>query len=184
LKSFFLYSNFDNFDPVFIVSYFSSTVKKIFLPLLFTFVYFTCTAQNIKDLFIEDSDNGKPIAELLMEIEKKAGVDFIYNEKKMQALTVYGVTNKQRLLDYLNNYLSTYKIVRVTEKIIFIMDKNQADAHGLSKENYIVLKEKAGSTYSLEGVVLDGKTDEALVGAQVIFPSTKKGTLSDVNGNF
>lgn len=166
------------------VTYLRFAVIRISLLFLCTFTYLACTAQNVKEIFIDDSDNGKPLAKLLTEIEGKQDVDFIYDEKKLQALTVYGITSKQRLVDYLNDYLSVYKIVRISEKIIFIVDKAQADNYGLGRENYIVLKEKGGSTFTLEGVVLDGKTDEALVGAQVIFPSSKKGTLSDVNGYF
>ena len=186
MKEIFPYSNVSPTKTVCntVIHYFRFAAMRILLPLLFTFPFLTCTAQQVKDIFIGDLDNGKPLAELLKEIEAKQGVDFIYDEKKLQALTVYGVTGKQRLVEYLNDYLSVYKIVKVNEKVFFIFDKTQADNYGLNKENFLVLKEKGGSTFTLEGIVLDGKTDEPLVGAQVIFPSSKKGTLTDVSGNF
>ena len=64
------------------------------------------------------------------------------------------------------------------------MDRIQADSTGLNKGTYVILKKKNSDPLSIEGIVLDGKTDEPLVGAQIVMPATKKGTLSDVNGNF
>jgi hypothetical protein len=167
-----------------VIHHFLFVVIRTSLLFLFAFTYLTGKAQSIKDIFIDESDNGKPLAELLTQIEGVQDVDFIYDEKKLQALTVHSVTSKQRLVEYMNEYLSIYKVVRISERIFVIVDKAQADYYGLGKDNYIVLKEEGGSTFTLEGVVLDGKTDEALIGAQVIFPSSNKGTLSDVNGYF
>ncbi|HZI24790.1 MAG TPA: TonB-dependent receptor [Chryseolinea sp.] len=157
---------------------------RILLVLLLSFVCYSVSAQNVRDIFVNASDNGKPLAALLNEIEAKQGVDFIFDEKKLQALTVHGLTMKQRLVEYLDQYLAIYKAVRINERIIFIMDRIQADSAGFSRENYIILKKKNSARFSIEGIVLDGKTDEPLVGAQVIFPAVRKGTLSDVNGNF
>ncbi len=151
---------------------------------LFILLYAPSVAQSVKDLYVESSDNGKPLGTLLLEMETKYGVDFIFDENKLQALTVNNVMTRQRVLEYLDNYASIYKMVRINEKVTFIVDRVQAETYALTKENYIVLKERKASTFPLEGIVLDGKTDEPLVGAQVIFPATKKGTLSDVNGNF
>lgn len=141
-------------------------------------------AQNAKDFFIEESDNGKPISAVLNEAEKKYAIDFIYDEKKMLALTVVGVIDRQRLTDYFNANLPGYKIVRITEKIFFMMDKQQADNFGMNRDSYIVLKEKNGNKVTLEGKVLDGKTDQPLTEAHILFPGSKKGTTSDINGNF
>ena len=66
---------------------------RILLALLFSFIVFSATAQNVKDIFVNVSDNGKPVAELLHEIEARQGVDFIFDEKKLQALTVHGITH-------------------------------------------------------------------------------------------
>ena len=157
---------------------------RILLALLLSFIGFSTTAETVKDIFLNASDNGKPLAELLHEIKAKQGVDFIFDEKKLQALTVHSITMKQRLVDYLDQYLAIYKAVKINERIIFIMDRIQADSTGMNKENYVILKKKSSARFSIEGIVLDGKTDEPLIGAQVIMPATKKGTLSDVNGNF
>ena len=101
---------------------------RILLALLFSFIVFSATAQNVKDIFLNVSDNGKPVAELLHEIEAREGVDFIFDEKKLQALTVHSVTMKQRLVDYLDQHLAIYKAVKINERIIFIMDRIQADS--------------------------------------------------------
>lgn len=158
-------------------------MRKLLL-LLLSLIVLPAAAQNVRDIFVNPSDNGKPLGTLLNEIEARQGVDFIFDEKKLNALTVHSVTMKQRLVDYLDQYLSTYKTVRINDKIIFIMDRIQADSSGLNRENYIILKKRNSTRFLLEGIVLDGKTDEPLVGAQVTMPAVKKGTLSDANGNF
>jgi len=48
---------------------------RILAALLFFFIGFSATAQNVRDIFLNVSDNGKPLAELLHEIEAKEGVD-------------------------------------------------------------------------------------------------------------
>lgn len=152
--------------------------------LLFVFINVSAIAQSFKDIYIDLNDNGKPLGSLLHDLELKYGVDFIYDERKLQALTVNNVMTRQRVLDYLGAYAGIYKVVTISDRITFIIDKTLVENYGLTKESYIVLKERESSVFPLEGVVLDGKTDEPLVGAQVIFPETKKGTLSEVNGNF
>jgi outer membrane receptor protein involved in Fe transport len=156
----------------------------VFLSLSFIFFCLAGYSQAARDLFIEAGDNGKPVSNFLKDMEKKHGVDFIYDENKMLALTIMGVTLKQRITDYFSSNLPAYKIIRISDRILFIVDKHEADMYGWSRENYVVLKERSGSKITLEGTVLDGKTDEPLAGAQVYFAGSKKGTLSDVNGNF
>lgn len=155
---------------------------KLFSCSLFVLAFASGNAQSARDLFVEAADNGKPISRILEELETKHQVDFIFDKERMLALTLTGVTLKQRITDYFNSNLP-YKISRISDRIFLIMDSQQADL-GWSKENFIILKEGSSSIITLEGTVLDGKTDEPLVGAQVYFSESKKGTLSDVDGNF
>ena len=39
----------------------------------------------------------------------------------------------------------------------------------MNRDSYIVLKEKNGNKITLEGKVLDGKTDQPLTGAHIYF---------------
>ena len=151
--------------------------------ILLVLFFDSASAQSVRDLYVESADNGKPLSQVLEALEEKNQVDFIFEKERMLALTVTGVTLRQKITDYFNSNLP-YKIIRVSEKIFFIMDKQQADLNGWNRENFIILKEKNGASITLEGTVLDGKTDEPLTGAQVYFSASKKGTLSDVNGNF
>ncbi len=157
---------------------------KIYLALLIITFNVSSYAQNIREIFVEEAHNGIPVSKFLDQIEEKHNVDFIFDEKNMLALTITGVTLKQRLADYIEQNFPLYRIIRVNEKILAIVEKAQADAYGWNKESFIVLTARKDATISLEGYVLDGKTDEPLVGAQVYFPAKKTGTLSDVNGKF
>jgi outer membrane receptor protein involved in Fe transport len=141
------------------------------------------SGQSTRDLYVEGADNGKPLSKVLEALEANFQVDFIFDKDRMLALTVTGVTLRQKITDYFNSNLP-YKVIRITDRIFFIMDKQQADLYGWNRENFIILKERSGSLITLEGTVLDGKTDEPLAGAQVYFTESKKGTLSDVHGNF
>lgn len=156
---------------------------KFFSCLLLALLSLPGNAQSVRDLYVEAADNGKPLSQLFEELEQKHQVDFIFEKERMLALTVTGVALRQKITDYFNANLP-YKISRITEKILFVMDKQQADLYGWNKENFIILKERTAPIITLEGTVLDGKTDEPLAGAQVYFSASKKGTLSDANGNF
>ncbi|HEX6225159.1 MAG TPA: TonB-dependent receptor, partial [Chryseolinea sp.] len=140
--------------------------------------------QSPRDIFIDIDDNGKPVSQFLEDVEQKQNVDFIYNEEEMLALTIVGVTGKQRLSDYFNEKLPIFKMTKVSERIFVLMDKDTMEHAGLNKENVIILKPKSTELITLEGQVVDGKTDEPLIGAQVFFPESKRGTQSDVNGLF
>ena len=135
---------------------------------------FSGYAQSVRDIFIEASDNGKPVSLLLTEIEQKHGVDFICDEQKMLALTVYGVTLKQRITDYFHSNLPAYKIIKINEKIFMIVGRQEADLNGWVRENYIILKQRNDARITLKGTVLVGKTDEPLSGAQMYFSESKK----------
>jgi hypothetical protein len=138
-------------------------------------------AQNVRDIFVDESSNGKVFLQFLTDLEKEYQVDFIVDEAEMRALTVMGITHKQRLTEYLDIYASALRVVRIDERTFFIIDKKLADEYGWSKESYIVLKDRK---LSLKGTIIDGKNDDPLPGAQVYFPTLKQGALSDENGRF
>ncbi|MBL6449780.1 TonB-dependent receptor [Fulvivirga sp. 29W222] len=142
-------------------------------------------AQNLKDVFVDPSDNGKIFSEFLYDLEKKYGVDFIFDEQKIQALTVNGIQERIRIIDYLDYYLVQYKVVKTHDNILFIVDKHLGEEFGKRKDNYVAVKANTkGGIVTLEGVVTDAGTDDPIVGAQVYISKLNKGALTDVNGRF
>jgi hypothetical protein len=141
-------------------------------------------AQTLKDIFVDESDNGKIFSEFLHELEVSNKVDFICDERKMRALTVMKITERQRLSDYLNDYLVNYKVFRFSDHVVFIIDRSVAENYGLKKENFILFKSRGNVPASLHGNVIDGRTKDPLIGAKIYLPQINTGAASDVNGSF
>lgn len=141
-------------------------------------------AQNLKDVFVEPSDNGKVFSDFLLSLEKKHNVDFVFDEKKIQALTVNGIQERTRIIDYLEYYLIQYKVVKTHDDILFIVDKDLGEEFGKRKDNYVAIKSNKEGRVTLEGVVTDAGSSDPIVGAQVYLPAINKGALTDVNGKF
>ena len=159
-------------------------LMRLTILLLLTFSWIVGNTQSIKDIFVDESSNGKIFGEFLQELEEKYSIDFIGNEQKLRALTVTGIIGRQRLADYLHNFSLILKVVSVSDQVIFLMDKTLVDAHGWERVDYIVLQEISGPEVSLDGTIIDGQTDDPLMGAQVYFPVLKQGTSSNVSGKF
>lgn len=159
-------------------------MNKLFITLLITTCATVIHAQDFRNIFVDQSDNGKVFSDLLKELEAEHSVDIIYDEAKMRSMTALRLTEKRRLLEYLNDYLTDYKVVRVQDDVLAIVDKTFGGEYGWKKEDYIIFKQAPTSTVSLAGEVQDGRVNEPLIGAQVSFPATRQGTLTDVEGKF
>lgn len=150
---------------------------------VFLFVCSTfATAQSYHNIMIDENSNGKGFGSFLREIEAQNSVDFIFEEDKLQNLTVTGIAGKQRLKDYLQEFLPAFHTVRVKEDVVFIISKETVGANDVSRGNFLVLKRQPGATISLKGEVTDGKTTEPLVGAKVYLPGLKTGDATSMTG--
>jgi hypothetical protein len=158
-------------------------MRNLFL-LVFLFSSVIGKSQQLKDIIIDETYNGKVFLDLLHQIEKQYNMDFICDEQKMQALTVTGITGRQRLTDYFNTFSASYKFYKITEKIIFVIEAPLAENYGWNKDNFLVLKKPPGQRTVISGVVIDGTSKETLVGAKVFLPGLKQGTLADTDGKF
>ena len=140
-----------------------------------------CTAQHLKGLVLDRSDNGRVLADYLLAAEDSFGVDFIVDMGKMQAYTINGITEKTRLTDFLNDYMVEFRVLRYSDDIAFIVDRRLAEMHGLKRENVVLFKNKGRL---VSGLVRDALTDEVLVGAKVELPQFQKTTITNVHGEF
>lgn len=139
--------------------------------------------QDLKSIIIDESDNGKVFSSFLREIEEKYQVDFIFDEEKIQAYTVNGITGRQRLLEYLEKYLVHHSVTRVSGNVVFIVERS-ADAFGRRQDDYFLLKQTGNGEALINGRLTDSGNGEPIVGAQIRVEELEGGALTDVNGNF
>ena len=137
-------------------------------------------AQSLRNVIINEEDNGKVLSRYLHSVEKDYDVNIVFNEIKIEALTINGVEKATRLLDYLGDYLIQYDVVKLNENLLFIVEKDISKNIGTNKSNYVVL----GTTTNISGTVIDGSTDDPITGAQVTITGQSGGTLTDLNGRF
>jgi TonB dependent receptor-like, beta-barrel/CarboxypepD_reg-like domain/TonB-dependent Receptor Plug Domain len=153
-----------------------------FFPL--TIISLITKGQNVKDIVIDESYNGRVFSEFLKEIEGRYKVDFIFEEAKMEALTVVGIEKRERLLEYLKRYLVPYDVTRIRDNVVFITEKAPGEKFGLDKDDYFILETPDTDEVTIRGQVIDSGNGEAIVGATVLIPDLNKGTLTDAQGNF
>ncbi|MEJ1240663.1 TonB-dependent receptor [Chryseolinea sp. T2] len=154
----------------------------------FFFVLLTCaisqvSAQALKDITIDQSSNGKVLSTFLQDLEKVHDIDFVGDMNRLEALTVQGIEKPMRLLEYLDSFSGIIDVVKISEKVIVLADKNTLkNTLTNTKPQYLVLSE--GSHGSITGTVSDAHSQSTLTGAQLYFPVSKKGTAADENGQF
>src|SRR5689334_21740553 len=154
----------------------------------FFFVLLSCafsqvSAQALKDITVDQSSNGKVLSTFLQDLEKVHDIDFIGDMNRLEALTVQGIEKPMRLMEYLETFSGIINVVKISEKIIVLADKNTLkNILANTKPQYLVLSE--GSRGHINGTVSDAHTESTLTGAQLYFPVSKKGTAADENGQF
>ena len=63
----------------------------------------------------------------------------------MRSLTALRLTEKRRFLEYLNDYLTDYKVVKIQDDIVAIVEKTFGGEYGWKKENYIIFKQSSAT---------------------------------------
>jgi len=139
-------------------------------------------AQNLRDIQVKPSDNGKIFSTLLKEIEKEHSIDFLADFERLNALTVHGIESPVRLMDYLDTYSGLLEIEKVNEHVIILIDRAILKGHQFVKPRYVVLKSDQSET--LSAMVTDALAKTPLVGARVYSPVERRGTATDETGRF
>ncbi len=158
-------------------------VRSLLFLLVFTFTLKVSKAQGVKDIIIDESYNGRVFSEFLEQLEERYEVDFLFDHTKIEALTVVGITYRERLMEYLKRYLVLYDVVKVRDNVVFITRKSEGDELGLRKDDFILVRTPK-STATINGILVDSGNGEPIVGAQVIVQELKNGSLTDINGAF
>ena len=142
------------------------------------------SAQSFKGIVVRPSDNGTVLSEFLTQAEQTHGVDFICDMKAMRAYTLTGITEPQRLTDYLEKKLANFTIFKFSDQVIFIIDRSIEDKFALHKENFLLFPGEQNEGIILEGSVFDAINASPLIGAKVYLPQSRKTAATDADGSF
>lgn len=161
-------------------------MKNLLIIFVFFLVTYQTNAQNLKNIIIDESANGKRLNAYLMEVEQLNNIDFLFEADVVDALTISGVSGKMYLSSYLDIFLEPYKlkVIRSSDNIYFIISEALWWEYGKNKENYVVFKIEKARKQLLNGVIKDIDSGEPIIGAQVINTKTGNGVLTDKNGYF
>ena len=159
---------------------------RIFAITITMLLSFVIQAQNFSSIVVTEADNGKGLAQLLSEIERKHDVDFISNkEQLLRAYTVTGIRNEMYLSEFLRLYLEPLNLMTVRkDNVVFLVSQADFLKYGNRKNNFVVLKSaKNADRVFVKGKIKDN-ANETVVGAQIIIPELSVGGISDIDGNF
>lgn len=140
--------------------------------------------QDLKNIIVDESDNGKVFSSFLLEIEQDYKVDFIFDEERIQAYTVNGITGRQRLLEFLEKFLVHHAVTQVTDKVVFIVERTGIDTFGERRNDYYLLRQGGTEEVVVSGRLTDSGNGQPIVGAQIRAEELEGGTITDIDGNF
>ncbi|HEX7015688.1 MAG TPA: carboxypeptidase-like regulatory domain-containing protein, partial [Cyclobacteriaceae bacterium] len=151
-------------------------------------IFLLCTGvsalgQDLRNIFIDENQNGKIFSAFLEEMERTYNVDFIFDVAQIQAYTVNGITGRQRLLEFLDKFLVHHTVTRISNKVVFIVERSP-DKFGDRRDDFIVLKKPVSDEVTVQGQLIDSGNGEPIIGAQVRVDELNSGTLTDMDGNF
>ena len=151
-------------------------------------IFLLCTGvsalgQDLRNIFIDENQNGKIFSAFLEEMERTYNVDFIFDVAQIQAYTVNGITGRQRLLEFLDKFLVHHTVTRISDKVVFIVERSP-DKFGDRRDDFIVLKKPVSDEVTVQGQLIDSGNGEPIIGAQVRVDELNSGTLTEMDGNF
>lgn len=141
-------------------------------------------AQNINTISVDESANGRNIADYLSSIEQEYLVDFVFTDDLISPLIISGVKKKTSMHSFLEYQLEPYDLaaVKIRDNIIFILEKSVLEAFGKKKDNYKIFENV--SPRILTGTIIDKATGDPIIGSQVTIPKLQLGVLTDSIGYF
>lgn len=153
--------------------------------LFYTIVSFSTilstTGQRLKDIVVDDQDNGKKLVDFIKELENQHQVDFIYPVDRINSMIITGVKREYNITDFLEVFLAHLSYAKINDRIMVIAEQDRID---LIKAGKYFLVPFANVETELNGVVFDASTDEPMINAQVFIPANNSGTITDFDGKF
>ena len=148
------------------------TSKAIMIFLISSLFAFNASAQGQKISIVQ---KGKPLNEILNEIELKSGYSILVrsNDVDLKQIVTLNISNK-----------TVEEILTVLFKSNGIkFEVNGKNISIFAPQNRIDKKNSEQTVKKITGLVTDEK-GEPIIGATIIEVNTKKGTISDINGIF
>jgi hypothetical protein len=152
--------------------------------IFFLLVCGSVRAQSFREAVISPADNGRVLSDVLAEMENLHGIEFICDEKEMQTYTINGIVEKERLTDFLKDYLVDFRLFKVSDEVMFIIHRSGSDHFALNDDNFLLFPERDDSLFTLRGSVVDGLSREPLINAKIFVRQTGATTVADENGKF
>jgi TonB-linked SusC/RagA family outer membrane protein len=123
------------------------------------------------------------LEKVLLQVKKQSGLAVVYQDQLMKrskpvTISVRNVTVQQALTIIFKDQDLTWELVG--DKIISIREKNQAPA----KQQVGTFTEKSQPPIEIRGRVVDAKTGEPLVGANIYLKESQVGVSTNEKGEF
>lgn len=155
-------------------SFLGLILQGVLVNLLFAFT--SAEGQNLRDVKVSVNVVNVSLEQALQIIESKTQFKFIFFEEGLplkEKATV--IVDDESLYNILEVFAKDYGLTfnRINDQIV--VKKNQGQT-----ENLVTAVE----TGTIKGKVTDVKTGEGLIGASVTIKGTKRGSSTDLNGNY
>jgi len=159
-------------------------LKITFVAICISLLTLDTSAQNINKIIVDESANGKNMADYLLSIEQEYQVDFVFTDQSIRPLIIGGIQKRIYMYSFLDSVLEPFNFaaIRVKDNVIFILGKPIRDEFGKKKDNYRIIK--TIDPGKLSGRITDGASGQPIIGSQVTIPNLQLGVLTDEKGYF
>lgn len=160
-------------------------MKQLLLIICFSLCLGTLSAQDIRSVYVEPTDNGVGIKDYLTKVENELNVDFIYDETLFGNFGMNGIAFKRKLTEYLELYFAAFELdfVLVEPNVGVILPTELAQRFN-PKSDFVILKKPTNGRATLTGDIYDIDLNEPLIGAQVIVESINTGGITNLDGEY
>lgn len=134
--------------------------------------------QDISDIRLDTTTNGRIMGELLDQLEAEYKVDFVLEDQTIRTRKVAYVMEKMKLLPFIEKQLWDKEIILKESKVLIVLDKTDQEVNDYN----ISLTSKKGS--QLEARIYDYDSNEDIISASIYYPKLQKGTFTDDLGRF
>ncbi|HZY82171.1 MAG TPA: carboxypeptidase-like regulatory domain-containing protein, partial [Cyclobacteriaceae bacterium] len=156
--------------------------------------------KNILDLKLDGSERGKQLKQFLSDLESKNDVRFYYMSEWIAPIVIADDYSGKTLADMLEALFAGSDLAYISvypEVIVIVRDPTQAIQYRMAIERAVRERKKVekmvvgdhrslvkGKRVTITGNVIDAKTKEPMVGANIRVSDSQFGTTTDDKGNY
>ncbi len=167
------------------------TTIKSYVSLLLVLFTFSVYSQNIRDIYLNESFEDQPLIEFVTLLHDKYGLDIYYEKQWIEpysiTITFENTPVEAALKKVFENHDLTYDLfqddaVAIYKKSKFEKVKSDVSLSFLTVGNPLNIGKYDKA--NIKGRILDGKSEETLIGATVYNPDEDEGTTTNQSGEF